>query len=159
VAVLVTVAMPRDLTHFGLVEGICVCTPQSALPLAVLLRDRLEAVYFAKGASQARVEKTELIFDYVSGDDFRHQVEAIIHAFDRMHHQIGRERKAMEKQWKERDRLLDVVMVNTARMYGDLRGIAGASIKEIPSLELDATAIDDVQQEDSLSLSDLRPLE
>jgi hypothetical protein len=105
------------------------------------------------------VEKTELIFDYVSGDDFRHQVEAIIHAFDRMRGQIGRERKAMEKQWKERDKLLEVVMVNTARMYADLRGIAGASIKEIPSLELDSAAIEDLEQVDGLRLSDLRSQE
>jgi hypothetical protein len=121
IAVLVSVAMPKDFPHFGIIDGVCICTPQSALPLAVLLREKIQDVHFAKGASQARAGKTELIFDYVSGDDFRHQVEAIVNAFVRMREQIGRERRAMEKQWKERDKLLEVVMASTARMYGDLR--------------------------------------
>jgi hypothetical protein len=140
-AVLVSVSMPKDLTHFGATEGVCVCTPQCILPLAGLLRERLEQISFARGASQARKDKTELIFDYVSGDEFRHQVEAIIEAFLGLRKQIARERRAMEKQWKERDKLLEVVMLNTSRMYGDIRGIAGASIKEIPAFELDSDSL------------------
>jgi hypothetical protein len=148
VAVLVSVVMPRDVTHFGMLEDVCICTPQCALPLAMLLRERLEQVSFARGASHARTQKTEVIFDYISSDEFRHKVGAIIEAFGRMREQIVRERRAMKKQWKERDKLLEIVMLNTVHMYGDLRGIAGESIKEIPSLELDGAAIEDLRDLD-----------
>jgi hypothetical protein len=154
----VSITMPRDLAHFGTSEGVCVCTPQCILPLASLLRERLEQISFARGASQSRKDKTELIFDYVSGDEFRDQVEAIIEAFLGLRNQIAREKRAMEKNWKERDKLLEVVMSNTSRMFGDIRGIAGASIKEIPSLELETNplALDDGGP---MSATNLRGLE
>lgn len=150
VAVLVSVVLPRDVAHFGIQEEVCVCTPQCALPLAMLLRERLEQISFARGAARARQQKTDVIFDYIASDEFRHKVVAIIEAFGRMRDQIGREKRAMKKQWKERDKLLEIVMLNTVQMYGDLRGIAGESIKEIPSLELDGAALEDLRDLDDL---------
>lgn len=150
-AALVSISLPRDVIHFGIVDGVFVCSRECLLPVAASLRERLEHVTYVGAASQSRKEKTELIFDYIAGDGFRHQVEAIIEAFDRMRNQINREKRAMEKQWKEREKLLEVVMTNTTRMYGDIRGIAGSVIKEITSLELDAEPprIDFRQEPDS----------
>ena len=41
----------------------------------------------------------------------------------------------MEKIWSERKKQLDKVLLNTAGMYGSIKGIAGASVKSIPLLE------------------------
>jgi hypothetical protein len=146
-AVLVSISLPKDVSHFGVVEGVFVCSPECALAVAASLRERLEHVTYAGASSQARNEKTELIFDYIAGDGFRHQVEAIIEAFARMRSQIDREKRAFEKQWKERKKLLEIVMINTSRMYGDIRGIAGGVVKEIAHLELesDSTLIEQAQ--------------
>jgi hypothetical protein len=155
-AVLVSVSLPREIPHFGTVAGVCICSPQCVLPLAMLLRERLEQVAFARGASQARKKKTELIFDYISSDDFRLQMEGIIAAFSAMREQISRERRTMEKQWRERGKLLEIVMLNTSRMYGDLRGIAGASIRQVTSLELDPATLEEPPAMEGLRLRDLR---
>jgi hypothetical protein len=158
VAVLVTVAAPKEISNFGMLDGILVCTPACLIPLAALLRERVQEVAYARGASNSKRDKTEVIFDYISGDDFKGQVEAIIEAFAGLRTQIDRERRAMEKQWKEREKLCERIMLNTSRMYGDIRGIAGASIKEIPSLELasDPVMLEESQPLDPSGLDDVQ---
>ncbi|HEX6333206.1 MAG TPA: DUF2130 domain-containing protein, partial [Flavisolibacter sp.] len=48
---------------------------------------------------------------------------------------IMRERLQMEKIWKEREKQLDRVLISTSGMYGSIKGIAGASVSNIPLLE------------------------
>jgi len=53
-----------------------------------------------------------------------------------MQEQINRERRAMGKQWKEREKQIERVVKNTVGLYGDMQGIIGGQIPEIPALEL-----------------------
>jgi hypothetical protein len=46
----------------------------------------------------------------------------------------------MERISNEREKQIDRVLANTAGMYGEVRGIAGASVPPVPALELDAVA-------------------
>jgi hypothetical protein len=39
--------------------------------------------------------------------------------------------------WKEREKQIEKVMINTTEMYGSIRGIAGKSIADIKALEAD----------------------
>ena len=48
-----------------------------------------------------------------------------------------RKRRAMEKQWKEREKQIERVIKNTVGLYGDMQGIIGGQIPVIPALELD----------------------
>ena len=41
----------------------------------------------------------------------------------------------MEKIWKEREKQLEKVLISTSGMYGSVKGIAGASIGDIPLLD------------------------
>ena len=40
----------------------------------------------------------------------------------------------MEKIWKEREKQLEKVLLSTSGMYGSVKGIAGASVGDIPLL-------------------------
>jgi hypothetical protein len=48
---------------------------------------------------------------------------------------ITKERVQMEKIWKEREKQLEKVLISTSGMYGSVKGIAGASIADIPLLD------------------------
>ena len=48
---------------------------------------------------------------------------------------ITKERVQMEKNWKERERQLEKVLISTSGLYGSIKGIAGASINDIPLLD------------------------
>ncbi len=41
----------------------------------------------------------------------------------------------MEKLWKEREKQLHKVLLSTSGLYGSIKGIAGASVGNIPLLE------------------------
>jgi hypothetical protein len=48
---------------------------------------------------------------------------------------IDKERIQMEKMWKEREKQLQKVLLSTSGMFGSIKGIAGASVGQIPLLE------------------------
>jgi hypothetical protein len=136
-AVLVSVALPEGIEGFGRIDGIWVASLKNWPPLAVALREQLIQVAQARAAFAGKSEKMELLYQYLAGDEFRQRVEAIVEAFEAMQGQIQRERRAMEKQWAEREKQLQRVIGSTAGMYGSLQGIVGSGLAAIPALELD----------------------
>jgi len=145
IAILVSASLPEGIEHFGVIEGVWVASVQSYLPLAVALREQLIQVNFARSASKGKNEKMEFMYEYLSGSEFQQKIEGIVEAFTSMQDQINRERRAMEKIWKEREKQIQRITTNTVGMYGDIRGIIGSSVAPIKALELD----DDLFLEDS----------
>ncbi len=138
VAVLVSVTLPDDVRTFGLVDGVWVASLPCYLPLAVALREHLLHVAFAQAAAQGMSDKMEALYRYLSGDEFRHRVQALIETFTAMKDQLMRERRAMEKLWAERDKQIERIMTNTVGLYGAIRGVIGGQLPEMPALDLEA---------------------
>jgi hypothetical protein len=90
----------------------------------------------------------ELLYRYLAGDQFRDRVAAIVEAFTALQVSLGRERVAMERIWKEREKQIERALAGTAGMYGEVRGILGSSLPDVPALELEAAAgmIEDMRQ-------------
>ncbi|NBC48266.1 MAG: DUF2130 domain-containing protein [Gammaproteobacteria bacterium] len=135
-AVIVSAALPREIQGFGRIDGVWVCSLQLWPALAVALREQLIQVSQAQAALAGKGEKMELLYEYLAGNDFRQRVEAIVEGFEALQLQIQRERRAMEKQWTEREKQLQRVLTSTAGMYGSLQGIVGSGLAAIPALEL-----------------------
>jgi len=135
-AVLVSRALPKEVEAFALVEGVWVAHPRYALALAAALRQTLIEVSLTRKAGEGQQTKMGLLYDYLVGPRFRQRVQAIVEAFSSMKEDLDRERKAIIKQWAKREEQITRVMQSTAGLYGDLQGIAGASIQEIEGLSL-----------------------
>jgi len=135
-AILVSVTLPDDIKHFGLKEGVWVSDPISAIPLATALRMQLIDLHRERKASVGKNEKMEAVYQYLTGSEFKQKIEGIVDAFTGMQDQITKERRAMEKQWKEREKMVERVIKNTVGLYGDMQGIIGGQIPEILALEL-----------------------
>lgn len=141
VAVLVSAALPDEARGgFALIDGVWVCGLTAWPALATVLREQLLQVAFARNAAAGMGERMRSLHRYLAGDAFRHRVEAIVEAFTTLQDQLGRERRAMEKLWKERERQLDRIVGSTAGMYGELRGTIGGALAPIAALELDGEA-------------------
>ncbi len=136
-AILVSVALPESVRGFAQMQGVWVTDLMHYPMLAVALRDQLQQVAFARAANQGRNEKMELLYNYLTGDEFRQRVEAIVEAFTAMRTQLERERRAMMRQWAEREKQIERVITSTTGMYGALQGIIGQGLSAIPALELD----------------------
>jgi len=135
-AILVSVALPDDVKGFAMKEGVWVCTPTLVIPLVTALRMQLIDLNRERTASVGKNEKMEAVYQYLTGSEFKQKIEGIVDAFTGMQEQISKERRAMEKQWKEREKMVERVIKNTVGLYGDMQGIIGGQIPEIPALEL-----------------------
>ena len=78
----------------------------------------------------------EQVYQYLTGMKFRQRVEAVIEKFNDMREDLDRERKFMGKQWSKREAQILAVVDSTVGMVGDLQGIAGKAMPEIPSLDM-----------------------
>jgi hypothetical protein len=103
--------------------------------LTTALRHTIIRVADTKTAQENKGEKMQMLYSYLTGNEFRQQIETIVEGFLSMKNSITRERIQMEKLWKEREKQLEKVLLSTSGMYGSIKGIAGASIAQIPLLE------------------------
>jgi hypothetical protein len=134
-AILVTQAFPKDMDRFGEKDGVWLCSFTEVNSVAHLLRNGIIKVYEANKAQEGKGDKMQMLYDYLTGNEFRGQVEAIMEGFMAMKQGITKERIQMEKIWKEREKQLEKVLISTSGMYGSVKGIAGASIGDIPLLD------------------------
>ncbi|MBI1321123.1 MAG: DUF2130 domain-containing protein [Candidatus Hydrogenedens sp.] len=137
VAVIVTQALPKDVSTFDFKDGIWVTNWSCALPVAICLRQSLIELALARQSREGQETKMEAVYEYLTGPHFRQRVQAIVEAFTTMQEDLAKERKAIQAQWAKREKQLERVLGATAGMYGDLYGIAGQSIKAIDGLEFE----------------------
>ncbi len=135
VAILVTQAYPKDMSCFGEKDGVWVCSFSEVVALTTALRHTIIRIAETKKAEENKGEKMQMLYSYLTGIEFRQQIETIVEGFLSMKNSIGKERIQMEKMWKEREKQLERVLLSTSGMYGSIKGIAGASIGNIPLLE------------------------
>jgi hypothetical protein len=138
-AVLVSQALPQNIRGFGESEGIWICAWELAVPVATALRTGLLEVASLRQAEGGRTEKIQMIYDYLVGPQFRQRVEGVVEAFVEMKDDLEMEKRAIYGLWRKRERQLERGLKNWTAVYGDLRGIAGRSMPELPQLELEGS--------------------
>ena len=79
-----------------------------------------------------------MLYDYLTSQKFRYALERIIHVWINMKSQLDKEKRVLNKAWKDREVLLESVTQSTIGMYGDLKGIMGNRIEDIPELEMES---------------------
>ncbi len=134
-AILVTNVFPKNMDSFGERDGVWICSFKEVTGLTMVLRNALINIAEARQTEENRGEKMHMLYSYLTGTEFRQQVEAIVEGFVAMKTSIIKERIQMEKIWKEREKQLEKVLLNTSGMYGSIKGIAGSSVSTIPLLE------------------------
>ena len=133
-AVLVTQAMPPDVQHFNEVDGVWVSSLGCTLPVATALRASLLQLAGQRRNAEGQQTKSELVYAYLTGPQFRGRIEAIAERWSEMQKDLADEKKATLKRWAKRESQLNTLLESTAGIYGDLQGIAGRDLTEIQAL-------------------------
>lgn len=136
IAVLVTETMPKGIERFSQVGGVWVTSYVLSIALASVLRTSLIDLAQLKSSLVGKSEKMEVLYNYLSGSEFRQRIEAIVESFQSMKEDLEQEKRATVKMWAKREKQIERVVTNTAGMYGDMEGIIGTSLPHIRSLEL-----------------------
>lgn len=61
----------------------------------------------------------------MTGQEFSMQIRAVAEAFTRMQGDLNKEKRAMERIWKNREKQIETVLSNLAGIRGSLEGYVG----------------------------------
>jgi hypothetical protein len=128
VAVIVTQAFPKDMERFGEKDGVWICSFAEIKPIVQMLRDGIIKISTALKSQENKGDKMHLLYDYLTSREFAEQWQAIREGFMSMKLSIQRERDAMEKLWKQREKQLEKVLLSAAHVRGSIEGISGTDV-------------------------------
>ena len=145
--VLVTDVLPPGMERMGQRDGIWICTYSEFKGLCFVLRETVIQLSQALQSQENKGDKMVMLYDYLTGSEFRMQIEAIVEGFTQMHIDLDKEKKAIMNSWKRREKQIENVLLNTVHMHGAIKGIAGNAIQSIKNLELPAEDDSELEQE------------
>jgi hypothetical protein len=141
IAVIVTQTLPKDMERFGEKEGVYICTFAEVRSLASVLRTSILKVFALTKSQEGKGDKMHMLYDYLTSHEFSEQWKAIREGFLSMKLSIQKERDAMEKLWKAREKQLEKVLLNAAHIKGSVEGIAGSDAVNLNLLEDETTGL------------------
>jgi hypothetical protein len=144
IAVIVTQTFPKELDRFGEKDGVYICSFQEVKSVALLLRNAILKIHDTKKSQVNKGDKMSFLYDYLTSNEFSEQWKAVGEGFRQMRSSIQKERDAMEKLWKAREKQLEKVLLNAMHIKGSIEGIAGA----------DAIHLDLLEEEETLGLEE-----
>jgi len=136
IGIFVTDVLPPGMDRMGLREGIWICTYGEFKGLCSVIREHIIALDLAFDSQENKGDKMVMLYDYLTSNEFKLQVEGIIEGYTQMKLDLESEKKSISGHWKKREKQLQKVLNNTNFMYSSLRGIAGTAIQTIKILEL-----------------------
>ena len=139
IGVLVTDVLPSDMDRMGMKDGIWICTYDEFKGLCKVLREAIIQISNATVSQENKGDKMSLLYDFLTSNTFRLQIEAIVEGFTQMQADLDSEKRAMQRIWKMREKQLEKVITNTIDMHGSIKGIAGSAIQDIKQLNMPYT--------------------
>lgn len=135
VAVIVTQCYPKGMDCFGEKDGVWICSFDEVKAVAYVLRDSIVKLFNASKSQDNKGDKMHMMYDYLTSTEFNEQWKAIREGFMSMRLSIQKEREAMERLWKSREKQLDKVLLNAAHIRGSVEGIAGSDTIQMNLLD------------------------
>ena len=136
IGVLVTEVMPADMNRMGLKDGIWICNYDEFKGLCAVLRQSIIQLNSAVSSQENKGDKMHMLYDFLTSNTFRMQIEAIVEGFTQMKTDLESEKRSFARIWKQREKQIDKVTLNTIEMHASIKGIAGNAIQSVKALEL-----------------------
>jgi len=123
IAILVTTVLPKWLENFGMINDVMVCLPKYVIPVASMLREKLIAVAKTEKSLEWKDIKMEMLYKYLSSEEFTSKIWMMVDVFSQLKIWIDSERRAMEKNWKKREKDLERATYAITWMYWELESL------------------------------------
>ncbi len=135
IGVIISDVLPDENEVISNVNGVWVTKPSLAKGLALILRQGVLDVGRMKSINKNQDEKANVLYDYLTSVSFRNRVEKLIESFVSMKSDLDKEKRAVTRLWKAREKQLDLVIETTSCLVGDIQGVVG--VNELPIAQLD----------------------
>jgi hypothetical protein len=138
IAILVSTQLPKLVHNFGPLEGIYVTNFENYLAVAKIMRIKIIEICYAKLSQEGKKDKKEILWQYLSGNEFSQRVESIVEAFGLMKESLEKEKQYFTKKWARDEKLISTIVDQTIGMHGDLQGLMGRSLPDLKLLSLES---------------------
>lgn len=135
IAVLISNVMPEGIKRFGLKDEIWICDYESFIGLTVVLRDSLIKLYSVRSSTAGKKEKKEVLWNYLTGIEFKQRIDAIYDAYSQLQEEIEKEKRWYSQKWAREEKNIRQVIDNIMGMSGDLQSIVGKILPDIAEVK------------------------
>lgn len=145
------------MERMGLKDGVWICNFEEFKGLSAVLRDTVVRLYEVAIPQENKGEKMVMLYDFLTSGEFKSYMEAILEGFTQMKADLEKEKRAMTTIWQQREKQIEKVSINTSRLYGSFKGIAGNAVLSVPQLELNPAYLEAARTQQQIIESPLPP--
>ena len=128
IAVIVTKTMPKDLQQFGEKNGVYICTFSEAKSLAQVLRNAVLKISESRTSQENKGEKMVAMYNYLTSHEFVGNMNAMREGFKGLRSMMQKEREDFEKNFKKKEKQIELIIQNSLHISGSVEGIAGQEL-------------------------------
>lgn len=136
ISILVTNVLPKGIKSFGMIDDVMVCLPEFAISVVKILRDKLLSISKVEKSVQGKDIKMEMLYKYLSSEEFSSKISMMADVFSNLRSWIDSERRAMEKNWKKREKDLERATFAVTWIYWELESLMWQALPWSEKLEL-----------------------
>ncbi len=125
IAVIVTKTMPKDMQQFGEKNGVYICSFSEVKSLATVLRNAVLKISESKKSQENKGDKMLALYDYLTSQEFVGNWNAIRSGFRQLRTLLQKEREDFEKNFKKKEKQIELIIQNSLHISGSIEGIAG----------------------------------
>jgi hypothetical protein len=125
VAVIVTQVFPKDMDRFGERQGVYVCSFAEVKSLVSVLRTAIVKLHEARKSQENKGDKMVALYDYLTSSEFMTPWNTMRESFQNFRGQLQKERDDFERNWKKKEKMLDMIIRNSLQISGSIEGISG----------------------------------
>ncbi len=125
IAVIVTKTMPKDMQQFGEKNGVYICGFNEVKSLANVLRNAILKISESRKNQENKGDKMVALYDYLTGQEFVGNWNAIRSGFQQLRTLLQKEREDFEKNFKKKEKQIEMIIQNSLHISGSIEGIAG----------------------------------
>lgn len=141
VGIIISQTLPDNMTDkFELRDGVWICGFSEFRLLTAALREGLIQVFNANKKHEGKGDKVQMLYDYMTSNEFSLQWKNIRDVFKNMQQSIQTEKEVMGKLWKNREKQLERALLNSDYIVGAIEGIAGKD-------SIDMSLLNDISDE------------
>ncbi|MDZ7586553.1 MAG: DUF2130 domain-containing protein, partial [Patescibacteria group bacterium] len=134
-AVLVATDHPKEIGLFKFIDNVWVVDRKAVLNLAMVLRFNLVNINHERLMNVGKNEKMEVLYQYITGTEFTHRIEAIVESFTNLQSDIEKEKRWFGIKWARQEKEIRKVIDSTHGIYGELQAVSGRALQTIKQLE------------------------
>ncbi len=138
IGILVTRSLPQGWKGFTNIDGVWVCSYSEFENVVAVMREMLISISRVRKQEINRSDAKELMYNYLTSNEFKQRVTQIIENFNRMKDGLNKEKAQVLKLWAMREKQIESIVTGMSEMFGAIRGYSMQSLEDSDFMVLES---------------------